>query len=254
MNDVDHLLHHAFDSVSAPRDIRPQLSDVRARARRMHRRRTSGMMGAFAVVGAAGVGLQSLRHDARTALTPGDGLGDGVSGSTLPLSDCYQIDTTSMPTVPTVFAHPVVTYGYEIKVGDTPSFVAEKFAITLQELRQANAGNTALDTFVVGDIIAVPFAQSPTTPYPTTALESTAVIDTTIPCESTAPTVSTVWGVSPDTTAQTFENQVTTTYPGQEAPPATGCAYDETPVYCGPPTTSTTTASQGDSTTTTTMG
>lgn len=85
MNDIDHLLHDAFDSVRVPGDIRPHFGDVRTRARRMHRRRTGGMVGAFTMVGAAAVGLQSLRHDTRAALTPGDGgvdLGVGNDATT----------------------------------------------------------------------------------------------------------------------------------------------------------------------------
>ena len=189
--DIDQLLNSALGSVQIDSGARPHLADVRHRARRMHRRRTAGVVGAFAVLGAAGVGAQALRHDNHANLQPGDGLGGAVSGSALPPSDCYNVAPGSVP-VPTV-------------------------------------STIILDTFVVGDTIAIP--ESPTTSYPTdTVSVSTGpglypAVDTTLPCDSTAPTAPTVL-VSVVTTVQTFENQVTTTYFGQEAPPASPLVVD----------------------------
>ena len=254
MNDIDHLLHDAFDSVRVPGDISPHLGNVRTRARRMHRRRTSGMVGAFAMLGAAGVGLQSLRHDARTALTPGDGgvgLGLGNDAKTDPPTtsvDCgiaiAPTTSTLPPSVPTESA-PVVTSAYEIQAGDTPMGVAQKFNITLDELTAANAGNAGFQDFLIGVAIAVP---------------ETTVPDVSAPVED--PTTSQGWndlypaqcapGIIVDTTA-TFATVTTVSYLGSVQPaaeptgtsttvtdpvtPDTVCSFGQSPVYCGPETT-----------------
>ena len=58
--DIDELLYSALGRVQVDSGARPHLADVRHRARRMHHRRTAGVVGAFAVLGAAGVGAQEI--------------------------------------------------------------------------------------------------------------------------------------------------------------------------------------------------
>lgn len=253
MNDIDHLLHDAFDSVRVPGDISPHLGDVRTRARRMHRRRTSGMVGAFAMLGAAGVGLQSLRHDARTALTPGDGgVGLGLGNDASSEAPTTSVDC-SIAIAPTTIApltvgtplpqtSPVVTLAYEIQVGDTPMGVAQRFSITLDELKAANEGNAGFRDFLVGVAIAVP---ETTIPLPTTLMPE----DPTTSWGGDAPYPAQCAPGDVDTTA-TFVTVTTVAYPGSGQPPAepagttttalppdTVCSFDQPPVYCGPETT-----------------
>lgn len=260
MNDIDHLLHDAFDSVRVPGDIRPHLGDVRTRARRMHRRRTTGMVGAFAMLGAAGVGLQSLRHDARTALTPGDGgvdLGLGNDASSVAPTTSVDCGIAIAPTTigvvgaiapltvdtPLPQSAPVVTSSYEIQTGDTPMGVAQRFSLTLDELKAANEGNAGFRDFLVGVAIAVPettiplpttlVPEDPTTswggnaPYP--AQCAPGYVDT----GSTDVTVTTVTYMgSGQPPAEPAAGTTTTTLP-----PDTVCSFDQPPVYCDPETT-----------------
>jgi LysM repeat protein len=225
MNDIDHLLHDAFDSVRVPGDIRPQLADVRTRARRMHRRRTSGMVGALAVVGAAGVGLQSLRHDARAALTPGDGgvdLGLGNDATTGGPTTSIDCGIAIAPTTIGVDTVTTIAY-YTVQQGDTPSGVAEKVGVSLEELRAANASNATFEAFVVGGTIVVPLSPPPTSlPDWDTLLDGNGLAQCAPDIHATEstvelPTVPTVTNAAGDTALAT-----TTTYFGQGAATTTG--------------------------------
>ena len=243
MNDIDHLLHDAFDSLRVPGDIRPHFGDVRTRARRMHRRRAGGMVGAFTMVGAAAVGLQSLRHDTRAALTPGDGgvdLGLGndatTAGPTTSIDCGIAIAATTIDTAPTTIivpgtqppqTAPLVTMSYEINVGDTPMMIAKKFDISLEDLTTVNAGNTAFQDFLVGATIAIPGTPAPTIPYePTTSQGASEPYPA--PCAPGVIVDTTVWGAVPVETSTTSVEPIT---------PDTVCVFDQSPVYCGPETT-----------------
>lgn len=240
MNDIDRLLHDAFDSVRVPGDIRPHLGDVRTRARRMHRRRSAGMVGAFAMLGAAGVGIQSVRHDTRTALTPGDsgvgvGLGnDATTDGPTTSIDCslaiaptapIDIDTTPAPGLQAEWPTGTTIAYYVVQMGDTPSGVASMLGVSLEELRSWNTNNTVFDSFVVGGRIVVPafpgnvvgettiaMPEDPTTSwggngiYPAQCAPG-PTIDTTAP--SSTATVTT----APDATVTTV------TYLGSGQPP-----------------------------------
>ena len=148
-----------------------------------------------AKLGAAGVGAQALRHDTRANLQPGDGLGVGAADSTLPLPFCGPAPTLML--TPTTLAFST----YVIQMGDTPASVAEKFGVTVDELRQLNAAN--LELFVVGAQLTVPWTPV-SEPVVTTAQCGTT---TSVP-PSTAVVAEVVGGAT------------TTTMYGQEAPPA----------------------------------
>ncbi|MFM7684689.1 MAG: LysM peptidoglycan-binding domain-containing protein [Actinomycetota bacterium] len=242
MNDIDHLLHDAFESVRVPGDIRPHFGDMRTRARRMHRRRTCGMVGAFTLVGATAVGLQSLRHDTRAALTPGDGgvdLGVGndatTAGPTTSIDCGIAIAPTSAPVEsllpadqpPLQEASVTTVMLYVVEIGDTPAGVATKLGVRLEDLLAANTATPDFDYFRVGETIVVPG----TSVVPTIAHESTTSQGASepypAPCAPGVIVDTMVEGAVPVETSTTSVDPIT---------PDTVCIFDQSPV-CRPETT-----------------
>ena len=162
---IDRTLSSAFGSRHVPPMSAPSMIDVRHRARRRQQRRTAALVGAVTLVGAGGVGAYALRHDdARTALTPGDAIDNGAPATTI----ACVMSTSTVPPLPTVstVSGPGV---YEVKEGDTPMLVAQKFAVTVDELNAANADLVGYDAFTVGLAITIPSVE-PTAQGSTTSL------------------------------------------------------------------------------------
>ncbi len=152
---IDRTLSSAFGSRHVPAmPSASGMSDVRHRARRRQQRRTAALVGAVTLVGAGGVGAYALRHDdGRAALTPGDAVDNGAPATTIA---CFTIATTvpPLPTVSTVSGLAI----YEVKDGDTPMLVAQKFDLTVDALNAANADLVGYDAFNVGLTITIPAA------------------------------------------------------------------------------------------------
>lgn len=191
---IDRLLDDAFRSRSVPPVSRPSVIDVQHRARRRQHRRSGAMLGALAVVGVGGAIAVAARHDSsdRIALTPG---GTQAGGATT--GACFSVPTTSTiapaPTIdpatnsspapsPTTYPHTLIFNGttttnavqqYVVSEGDVPAAVAQKFAVSLDELNAANAATPGYDAFTIGLSIIIPFSGG-------TVLEPT-VVPTTSP-------------------------------------------------------------------------
>ena len=246
---IDRTLSSAFGSRHVPPTSQPSLIDVRHRARRRQQRRTASLVAAIVLVGASGVGVYALRHDGgRAALSPGDFEG-GAPATTI----ACVMSTSTVPPLPTVstVSGPGI---YEVKDGDTPAIVAQKFAVTVEELDAANAGLDGYDAFYVGLAITIPVAEP--------ILQGT----TTLPPQpgNCGPDTQWTWHCTGDLGVDEFGRQVfesceqvepglttipgevvPTTYPGQPIGTTTTMAYYECPPnascvapgYTVPPTT-----------------
>ena len=154
---IDRTLSNALPARGTSRPMsQPSLIDVRHRARRRQQRRTAGMVAAIVLVGASGVGVYALRHDGgRAALTPGD-------------ADRQRRPVHHRGVPPHVHQHGSrAPHGlHRLRARRLrgqgrrhPAIVAQKFAITVDELNAANAGLDGYDAFTVGIAITIPVAQ-----------------------------------------------------------------------------------------------
>jgi LysM repeat protein len=212
-------------------------------------RTLSSMVAAIVLVGASGVGVYALRHDGgRAALSPGDAVDNGAPATTVA---CFTISTTVPPSVVLLPGLPTASTVsgpgiYRVEQGDTTAGVAEKFAITVDELDAANAGLPGYDAFIVGLDITIPVAQ------PISGATST------LPpfAGGCGPDVQWTWHCTGDLGVDEFGRQVfqsceqvepgittipgevvPTTYPGQPIGTTTTMVYYECPpnASCVPP-------------------
>ena len=184
---IDRLLDDAFRSRSVPPVSRPSVIDVQHRARRRQHRRSGAMLGALAVVGVGGAIAVAARHDGsdRIALTPGGtqaGVATTVACFTVPTTMWVDPATNSSPAPsPTTYPPTTLSFNgttttnavqqYVVSEGDVPAVVAQKFAVSLDELNAANSATLGYDAFTVGLSIIIPFSGG-------TVLEPTVVPST----------------------------------------------------------------------------
>lgn len=98
----------------------------------------------------------------------GDDEGSAPTTSAMPASSVDAITTTVVPTT-------TLPPTYVLQPGDSPSLIADKFGVTVEELAAANLGDPNYERFLVGAEINLPTSVTTLPPAPTTPTTPTTL-------------------------------------------------------------------------------